>query len=105
MVRALHLRLVTMRPAHDEASTHRRAPAVLGPEHFGFAEPNSEAPTFLPSTRLPVKEKTERSAHLVQPELAPAPRAPPRSVPAVEAPRARKSKSTPSSKRAAEKSE
>ena len=38
MVRALHLRLVTMRPAHDEASTHRRAPAVLGPEHFGFAD-------------------------------------------------------------------
>ena len=43
-----------MRPAHDEASTHRRAPAVLGPEHFAFAEPNSEAPTFLPATRRPV---------------------------------------------------
>lgn len=62
-----------MRPAHDEASTHRRAPAVLGPEHFAFAEPNSEAPTFLPSTRLPAREKTERSAHQVQPEIAPAP--------------------------------
>src|SRR5438128_108804 len=51
-----------MRPAHDEASTHRRAPAVLGPEHFAFAEPSSEAPTFLPSARLPVKVATERKS-------------------------------------------
>lgn len=82
-----------MRPAHDEASTHRRAPAVLGPEHFAFAEPTSEAPTFLPATRLPIKEKTERSAHHVQPEIAPAPRATPRSVPAVETPAERRSSS------------
>lgn len=80
-----------MRPAHDEASTHRRAPAVLGPEHFAFAEPDSEAPTFLPATRLPltrgpVTEQTERSAHHVQPEYAPAPRATRRSGAAVETP-------------------
>ncbi|MBL9019399.1 MAG: HlyD family efflux transporter periplasmic adaptor subunit [Myxococcales bacterium] len=87
-----------MRPAHDEASTHRRAPAVLGPEHFAFAEPNSEAPTFLPATRLPVKEKTERSAHQVQPEYAPPPRATPRSIPAVEAPPECKSASSSSSR-------
>ena len=85
-----------MRPAHDEASTHRRAPAVLGPEHFAFAEPNSEAPTFLPATRLLVKEKTERSAHQVQAEHVP--RATPRSVRAVEAPPERTSSSSSSSK-------
>src|SRR5437868_1087565 len=54
---ALQLRR-SMRP-HDEASTHRRAPLGRGPEHFAFAEPNSEAPTFLPAARLPVRVKTE----------------------------------------------
>jgi multidrug resistance efflux pump len=73
-----------MRYGNEEASTHRRAPAVLGPEHFELSEANSEAPTHLPGTRLPVREKTERSAHELQPPPAAplrAPRATPQSVP------------------------
>lgn len=66
-----------MRYGNEEASTHRRAPAVLGPEHFELSEANSEAPTHLPGTRLPVREKTERSVHQQ-------PRATPQSLPVVQ---------------------
>jgi membrane fusion protein (multidrug efflux system) len=66
-----------MRYGNEEASTHRRAPAVLGPEHFELSEANSEAPTHLPGTRLPVREKTERSLHQQ-------PRATPQALPVVQ---------------------